>query len=1189
MFLLGDRLIVSASDLRLASECELAVLRELDICLGRVDQGVVEDDPMSERLSELGDLHEQAQLRELRARHPGEAAVVELPRPAYSLDGLEAAMRHTLDALSPDSGVEVLCQATVFDGEFVGHVDFLERTDAGWLVSDTKLARHATVPALLQIGAYAAVLDAAGVPLAPDARLSLGSGADEDFAVAELMAVYAVRRARLDTILRVHRDQPLPARWDSPEITACGRCTVCEVEAEAALDLVLVAGMRMPTRRRLIDAGVRTVADLAARVEPVPDVRERTLERLRQQARLQLAFDAHPEAGVISEVVDPRELHRLPRPSDGDLFFDFEGDPLWAERGSSVWGLEYLFGMVEVDGAEPSYRAFWAHDRRDEKAALIAFVEFVEARRGAWPGMHVYHYAPYEVTALKRLAARYATCEDVIDQWLRDALFVDLYAVVRASLRVSQRSYSLKKLEPLYMDARSGEVTAAADSIVAYHRFMALRDVGRLDDARRELDEIADYNRDDCVSTLRLRNWLLTQVEGTEAVAPAEPAGPEPQTVSAERQALIDLEALLRSRIDQVKAADRTPEQQAVAMAASSVLFHAREDKPKWQAHFERLRAPVREWRGEEGVFVVSEAELVDAWHLETPRQRRPRRLLRLVGEPLRDIPLTTGSVVHAVYDLPSPEGVEAKPGHAHAESSAQVAIVSTEETVGPDGRLRQTLMVLEAAPPQGGEHTAYPIALVPSDHVRTGSIDAALAELGREVLATLPDLPVRAGTDLLLRRAPRLRSGDQLPGVGDGPLRHVAAITEALTAMDDSYVAVQGPPGTGKTWVGARVIAALVEQGWRIGVTSQSHAAIENLLTAVVAAGVPADRVGKEPRATDAPTWTTLDKADHLASFMAGQESGCVIGGTAWDLTNTARVQRGQLDLVVVDEAGQFSLAKTLAVAMAGSRLLLLGDPRQLPQVSTGTHPDPVDESALGWILGEEPVVPTSHGYFLETTWRMHPALTSVVSDLAYAGELRSESSVTSARVIEGVEPGLHAVPVDHRDNSTWSPEEVGVVVDLAASLMGGAFTPGAGATARPLEQRDVVVITPYNAQVSALRTALAGAGLADVPVGTVDKFQGQEAAVAIVSLAASGSGGSGVSRGLDFLLSRNRLNVAISRGQVAAYLVHGAGLRQIAPHSAAELMALGAFLRLLEGPSDEPAGSGAASGTAQRWAPLA
>ena len=391
----------------------------------------------------------------------------------------------------------------------------------------------------------------------------------------------------------------------------------------------------------------------------------------------------------------------------------------------------------------------------------------------------------------------------------------------------------------------------------------------------------------------------------------------------------------------------------------------------------------------------------------------------------------------------------------------------------------------------------------------------------------------------------------------------------------DSSYLAVQGPPGTGKTFVASHVIARLVvEHGWRIGVTSQGHKAIENVLRAVISAGVPPEQVGKATRDTDGAAWTTLDKADDLAGFAAGNARagrGYVLGGTAWDLTNTRRVGRGQLDLVVVDEAGQFSLAKTLACSVAGARLLLLGDPQQLAQVSQGTHPDPVDASALGWLIADEPVLPAELGYFLETTWRMHPRLTEPVSRLSYAGQLRSETAVTAARTLDGVDPGLHVRLVDHHDNSTWSPEEAEVVRDLVHDLLGRTWHDpaerggdGSPVGPRPLGPRDVLVITPYNGQVGQLRHTLDDAGLVDVAVGTVDKFQGQEAPVAILSMAASSH--SDVSRGMGFLLDRHRLNVAVSRGQHSAFVVRSGVLTDFAPRTPAELLALGGFLGLCE-----------------------
>jgi len=866
----------------------------------------------------------------------------------------------------------------------------------------------------------------------------------------------------------------------------------------------------MPTRRRLLEAGVHTVEDLAARTEPVPEVRAATFERLVAQARLQVEQDGDPTGRVRSEVVSTAALATIPEPSAGDVFFDFEGDPLWAERGSSDWGLEYLFGLIEIDTGTPEFRTFWAHDREAEKQALIDFVTYVQQRRRQWPTMHVHHYANYEVVALLRLAVRHGVCEEEIDQFLREGVFVDLYAVVRAGVRVSQRSYSIKKLEPLYMDKRAIALQSGGDSITVYHEFCAARDRGDEAEAHRLLELIHDYNRDDCLSTLGLRDWLVQQREASPVVEPASddvgegaPAGPV--SLSADRQARIALEQALRELIADTKPHERTAEQQAIALAAAAVQFHAREDKPFWWRHFGRLRTPVADWPADSGVFVVQEATVVTDWHRQSSRQK-PRRILRLVGEPLSGTLLTPRDEVNAVYAAPGPAGIPMERGFHHGKSPAGVRILEASPALTTGGHVRQELVVEELMPTGGEEHAPIPAGLVPGGLVRVDNIDAAITD------------------------------------------------------------AVQGPPGTGKTHVASHVIAALVQHGWRIGVCAQSHAAIENVLAAVIRAGVPAGQVAKRTVEAEHPAWTDLAQADDLATFARDHEGGYVIGGTAWDLTNPKRVERDQLDLVVVDEAGQFSLAKTMAVAMAGARLLLLGDPQQLPQVSQGSHPDPVDLSALGWLIGEEPVLDPEHGYFLATTWRMHPALTAPVSRLSYAGQLHSQVSVTQSRSLDGVEPGLHVRSVDHHDNRSSSPEEAAAVVDLVRDMIGRRWIPAVedGEPERAIGPQDVIITTPYNAQVATIRAALDAAGFDEVPVGTVDKFQGREAPVAIVSMAASSP--SDVSRGIDFLLDRNRLNVAISRAKHAAYLVRSPLLTDLAPRSPRELVALGAFIGLCE-----------------------
>ena len=386
---------------------------------------------------------------------------------------------------------------------------------------------------------------------------------------------------------------------------------------------------------------------------------------------------------------------------------------------------------------------------------------------------------------------------------------------------------------------------------------------------------------------------------------------------------------------------------------------------------------------------------------------------------------------------------------------------------------------------------------------------------------------------------------------------------------MNVSYVAVQGPPGAGKSHNGGHVISDLVlTHGWKVGVVGQSHATVENLLGGVAKAGVPIDLIGKAIRDEDDPLeissrestkWTPLRRKT-VAEFL-NDRGGAVIGGTVWDFVNTERIERGQLDLLVIDEAGQYSLANTIAASVSAQRLLLLGDPQQLPQVTQGTHPEPIDGSALGWLINDEEVLPSHLGYFLDTSWRMNKAVCSVISELSYDGKLTSKNQ---DRFLDGVEPGFFPVAVPHMNNSTESPEEADEVVKLVSQLIEKNWHNNGTITPLRDVAENIIVVAPYNAQVNLIRTKLDAAGFNQIRVGTVDKFQGQEAAVAIVSLAASSA--SEVPRGVEFLLMTNRLNVAISRAKWAAYMFYSPELTEFLPTNVKDLRLLSRFITLVE-----------------------
>jgi uncharacterized protein len=358
---------------------------------------------------------------------------------------------------------------------------------------------------------------------------------------------------------------------------------------------------------------------------------------------------------------------------------------------------------------------------------------------------------------------------------------------------------------------------------------------------------------------------------------------------------------------------------------------------------------------------------------------------------------------------------------------------------------------------------------------------------------------------------------------------------------------------------VGSHVIARLVARGWKIGVVGQSHAVVENLLkTAVAKAGVSPALVAKDVKHNDALPWGQRSANDVAA--LLGRPGGALIGGTAWTMTG-ATVPVGALDLLVIDEAGQFSLANTLAVAQASSRLLLLGDPQQLPQVSQGAHPEPVDESALGWVSAGHATLPPELGYFLADSWRMNSELCRAVSELSYEGRLRS-APAADLRRLERVPAGIETVMVEHSGNITSSPEEAAEVVRQVNRHLGLTWHAEEGA--RPLDVADILVVAAYNAQVNVIREALDTAGLAGVRVGTVDKFQGQEAAVVIVSMACSAV--AEAPRGMEFLLSRNRINVAVSRGQWRAVVIRAPELTNYLPVHPEGLEQLGGFIGLCQ-----------------------
>lgn len=1156
----NGKLVFSASDLTGASDCNWAAVRKIDKKLG-FDIEIPSDagDGMLARTGELGNVHEEKQLQKYRNEFGDQ--VVELGRPDYkSSVPLEQQMveltKLTVDAL--ETKRPVVFQGTFFDGVFQGFADFLILQDDGsYAVYDTKLARKAKITALVQIASYADQLMKMGIPVARHAHLILGDNSLSSHNLEDIMPLYLKKRQDMIEVIAArmkNKEQGgIPIQWNDETYPPCGKCVVCEPEIERTDDVISVAGLRMEQRAKLRADGISTLEDLATTdLKKITDMSSRTFASLKSQARVQLATrNSANKAQPYFELFDSQALSVIPASDDGDIFFDFEGDPLYSE--GSIWGIDYLFGWVDKD---KEFSPLWAHNLEQEKVAFFDFVSYIKERRALYPKMHIYHYAAYEKTHLLSLAARYGVEEDYISQLLIENVLVDLYPIVRRAVLIGSYSYSLKKLEPIFVtnEERAG-VTNAADSVVEYANYCDMVSNNELEKAELKLKEIEDYNAYDCRSTLGLRNWLMTLAKDAGVELRGIKHAAETELEEIEQDPLC---GNLMSLISNTPLGDRTPDHTAIALTAAAIDFHRREKKSFWWEHFSRLENPMDEWENDKDVYVVEKCEVVSDWAVPaSARAKLKRRTIKIHTKPAPGSKVSVGDARWLLY----PADAASIPGD---ENPGFLRVVKRSVVTEVEGD--SVLHVEESLPTDVEPYNYVPLAVVPGQPIDTRNLEAAIKEWGEKVLAEYPNLKPDPALDILRRRPPSDSALEELDVNAS-----YETIIKAIRNINNSFLAIQGPPGAGKSFNGGKVIGDLVmKHGWKVGVVGQSHSTVENLLKSIHKnGGVPADLIAKPGSKTHDEgedkkmPWVIIDKGSkktrEYREFIDGK-STFVIGGTAWDLANRERIGFKELDLLVIDEAGQFSLANTIAVSSAAKRLLLLGDPQQLPQVTQGMHPEPVDGSALGWLAGNDEVLSQEFGYFLPSTYRMTHELCNVVSSNWYESRL---GSVAPVRSLELVEPGFYPVPIEHFGNSTESVAEADKVVEIVGDLQNRNWNDGGKSGRLNDAHENIIVVAPYNAQVQLIRKKLDAAGFTSIPVGTVDKFQGQEAAVAIISMTASSA--HETPRGIEFLLMPNRLNVAISRAKWAAYLVYSPRLLDYKPTNVDNLRLISKFINLV------------------------
>lgn len=991
-----------------------------------------------------------------------------------------------------DADWDVVYQMPFVHDGIRGVADFVVRVEdpdtgaACYEPVDAKLTRTEAKPGhVLQLCFYADAIEALTGGAPRQMHIWLGSGRQESLRVNDFLPYWRRLRGQLADALDAGPAEatvPQPC----PHCEFCEFNTVCDQQWRSEDSLIYVAGIRQLDIAALTAAGVPTLTALAQAEGPLQGVRPERLTRLVDQAALQVQTLQRPDEPPPFAIIPPGEdatwgrgLEELPRSDDGDVFLDYEGHPFWRADA----GLFFLFGLLER-GADRQwcYRAWWAHDLTQEATAVTELVDYLTQRRARFPRMHVYHYNHTERSALQTMTESHRVAEVELAALVDTGAFIDLYAIARNSIQAGVESYGLKYLERLTDFERSHDIDQGADAVVQYERYLAEKNAS-------DLDAIAVYNEDDVRATLALRDWLVSH----------RPAGIAWRAAYLEPDSDI---AELDKRVTRLHAFG--PE--TIHYFLGDLLGYWRRE---WRAYFGPKKAKLQT---DPNALLDDPEALADL---------QAAKLIKRVGK--KGKPITPARR----FTFP-PQALDRFPRHG---GKVMVLTPEGQRLVTTIDSLNRNAGQVDLVWSEKLQEAAHlPRVVVLDDWVDPTPKALALQGFADTVLDESAPNPVTMS--LLRRELPRFDGAGPAGGVfGDD----LADMTSWVTRLDHSYVTIQGPPGTGKTYRGAHLVHALVLAGFRVGITAMSHHAIANLLEktlAVFAEKGDTDRLRavRNP-GTDS---TQIAGVRNAANNVCARSEFNLVAGTTW-LFSSPHMQAGPVDVLLIDEAGQLSLADALAASCSARNVVLLGDPLQLPQVAHASHPGGAGRSVLEHVLGEHVTLPDDRGVFLSETWRMHPKVCRFISEHIYEGRLRSHADCDQQSTVAGT--GLRWLRAEHHGNTTAAAQEADLIAGELDRLIGTEWANFEG-IAKPLSAGDFMVVAPYNDQVHTLRERLArDPRIADVPVGTVDKFQGREAAVVFFSMATSS--GVDMTRGADFLFSRNRLNVAISRARCLAYLV--------------------------------------------------
>lgn len=1038
------------------------------------------EDPFQKIISTKGDDHEKTILKKLKA------------------DGLEifevtAADRETMESETIQAmhdGVDIIYQGSISNNEFYGRTDFLiknSRTsklgDYSYEIWDAKLSKSIKPEHVIQLCCYADILNDL-IGIYPDkGYIITGDQSKVEVALNDYYSFYQLIKNEFFFL----QSQDIEKEPDPANYSNWGSYSEYAQKVLRDKDhLFQIANITRSNIQKLYDAGIHTTTDLInANKDHSAKLESRVFNRLQLQATLQK--ESRKKGKIQYKVLENNDqsigLFRLPKKSSKDIYFDIESNPL-----NHGYVLHYLWGVAHEDFAG-AFDSWWAHDYAQMKETFGLFIDWVYERWLSDSSMHVYHYGAFETSTIKSLMGEFGIKETKVDNLLRNGVFIDLYSIIKQSLCIGTEGYGLKKLEPLFRDSRINEVQSGQDSTVQYEAWTIQQD-GHDHVTSKTLKEIWDYNKEDCESLIVLTDWLrnIQQENNIPPIAHKE----EENTKEPE-----DIEKLLNELLSQLKDDSDKPHAQ---LLANLCLYHKRENKPVYWRLFERIDMTDEDLvmdldslgalsaTGE--VFDITSRSKGYEYAFDINQETKVKRGDQVILKQDTQISMT----IHEI------------------DYSNATCVLKTTAKELPD---YISVINWKIISPRAIEDS---IRNITTRYLQKGDIKSCLQ-------------------NYLDKSRPKLKEeGDSnLAKWGDSSL---SALKKIAFNLDGGYLCIQGPPGTGKTYVGAKLIAYLVGLGYKIGVASNSHKAIDNLLQAAVAdldeENIPG-QICRINRGHD----KLYDSTDRIelassASKINFKKEYVIYGGTAWSFANP--ILEDQLDYLFVDESGQVSLANLVAMSASTKNLILMGDQMQLAQPTLGTHPLGCGVSSLDYILGNMPTIPSDIGILLPETYRLHPDICNFVSKKVYEGRIAAVKSnqkrtITPAKGSKYISSsGIKYIELDHYGNSQASIEEVEVIQKVTNELLKSTKN---GYESSTITEDDILIISPFNHQTRMLQQHLGD----KYQIGTVDKFQGRQAAVVIISMASSDVESS--PRGIEFLFERNRLNVAITRAMSLAIII--------------------------------------------------